>query len=35
MVEKYELEDELREEVIDLWEEVESKFESNRKPKRR
>lgn len=35
MIERDNLENELREEVIDLWEEVESKFDSNRKPKRR
>jgi len=33
-VEKDHLEDILKEEVIDLWEEIESKFESERKPKR-
>ena len=33
MVEKYGLEEELKEEVINLWEEVEGKFASNRKPK--
>ena len=32
-VEKRELENDLREEVIDLWEEIESKFDSNRKKK--
>jgi recombination protein RecA len=34
MIEKDKLEDQLRKETIDLWEEIESKFESNRKPKR-
>lgn len=34
-VEKMELEEELREQVIDLWEEIESKYKSDRKPKRR
>ncbi len=32
-IEKAELEEDLREEVIDLWEDIESKFASNRKPK--
>jgi protein RecA len=35
IVEEEELEDELKEQVIDLWEEIESKFESNRKKKKR
>ncbi len=34
-VEKQNLENELREQVIDLWGEIESKFEQNRKPKKR
>ena len=34
IVEEDTLEDELKEEVIDLWEEVEKKFETNRKKKR-
>lgn len=34
-VEKDGLEDALREEVIDLWEEIESKFNTERKPKKR
>jgi len=34
IIEQEKLEDQLREEVIDLWEEIEKKFESNRKPKR-
>lgn len=33
-IETGELENELKEEVIDLWEEIESKFEKERKPKR-
>lgn len=35
MVEQQELEDELKEQVIDLWEEIESKFKKNRKKKKR
>jgi len=35
MVEEENLEKELCEQVIDLWEEIESKFETKRKPKRR
>jgi len=35
MVEKYELEDQLREQVIDIWEIIASKFDSNRKKKKR
>ena len=35
MVEKNGLEKELREEVIDLWESIEGKFEKERKPKKR
>lgn len=35
IVEKEGLEQELKDEVIDLWEEIESKFDSNRKKKRR
>lgn len=35
IIEEDGLEKELREEVIDLWEEIENKFESNRKPKKR
>jgi len=35
MVEKMGLEEQLREEVIDLWQEIETKFEKERKPKRR
>ncbi len=35
IIEKSGLENDLREQVIDLWEEIESKFESNRKPKER
>jgi RecA/RadA recombinase len=35
MVEENELEDELKEQVIDLWEEVENKFEIKRKKKKR
>jgi len=34
MVEKYEWEQELKEQTISLWEEIESKFEQERKPKR-
>ena len=34
MVEKQGLEDELKEQVIELWEEIESKFDIERKPKR-
>jgi RecA/RadA recombinase len=34
IIESEKLEDQLKEEVIDLWEMIESKFESNRKPKR-
>jgi len=34
LIENDNLEDQLREEVIDLWTEIESKFDSNRKPKR-
>lgn len=34
-VEANNLEDKLRNEVIDLWEEIESKFETERKPKQR
>jgi recombination protein RecA len=34
MIEENEWEDRLKEQVIDLWEEVESKFKSERKPKR-
>jgi recombination protein RecA len=33
-VEHYELEQKLREQVIDLWEEIEEKFKTERKPKR-
>ena len=33
-IEKEELEDELRDEVIDLWQVIEEKFKSNRKPKK-
>ena len=33
MVEQHGLEKKLKNEVIDLWESVESKFESERKPK--
>lgn len=35
IVEKEGLEEELREETIDVWEDVESRFETERKPKRR
>jgi len=35
IVENDERQDELREEVIELWEEIEKKFESERKPKKR
>jgi RecA/RadA recombinase len=35
IVEKDQLEEQLREETIDLWEEIEQKFESSRQPKRR
>jgi len=34
MVEEGGMEKDLREEVIDLWEEIESKFVQERKPKR-
>lgn len=34
-IEENDLEDELREETIDLWEEIELKFETKRKPKKR
>jgi recombination protein RecA len=34
IIEEEKLEDQLREETIDLWKEIEKKFESNRKPKR-
>ena len=34
-VEAGNLEDKLKTEVIDLWEEIESKFENERKPKQR
>lgn len=34
-VEKQELEKELKEQTVDLWEEIESKFDENRKPKNR
>ena len=33
IIEESKSENDLREQVIDLWEEIESKFESNRKPK--
>jgi len=35
LVEHEDAEDELREEVIDLWEDIEEKFKSDRKPKKR
>lgn len=35
IIEQEELEDQLREEVIDLWQKIEDKFKSNRKPKKR
>jgi hypothetical protein len=34
-VEKHGLEEDLREQVIDLWEDIESQFEIERKPKKR
>ena len=34
-IEKHNLEDDLKEQTIDLWEEIESKFNQNRKPKKR
>jgi hypothetical protein len=33
-IEKHQLEQDLKEEVINLWEEIESKFDQERKPKR-
>jgi hypothetical protein len=35
LIEADDLEEALREEVIDLWEEIQSKFKTTRKPKRR